>query len=401
MRKGLFSILIISSLIALAAPTKKQLALLKNDLVAVKASIKSGKNLEQSEEVVRKFLADQVYEDKMTLQLLLCDVLKRAYEVGNEKMYLKQPTDTTCLVKTGKRMFLAYERLDSMEIAMDFARIPASRKRNAEYLLPYRTNIFMGGLYFMHKREWREAWECFDIFLKCANEPLFSGMEIAADDAVTYRVAFLSLEAARRMDSLSYAMRYADKSVMSHHRDRALRTLADMNMKHGNTQELEYYLIMGVRDFPTSDYFFPHLIDLYSKQDRCEEALVVCDSLLQTDSSNVNFHLGRHEVLMQMKRYDEALKAGKKVVESNDSIDTPYYNIGYIYYDKAQKVMKQTGKPYRQRLREAQKYYKYCRPYMERYRVLRPDDKAHWRPILYDVYLNLNMGKEFSEIEAL
>jgi hypothetical protein len=35
---------------------------------------------------------------------------------------------------------------------------------------------------------------------------------------------------------------------------------------------------------------------------------------------------------------------------------------------------------------------------MERYRQLRPDDAKRWKPILYDAYLNLNMGKEFSEI---
>lgn len=36
---------------------------------------------------------------------------------------------------------------------------------------------------------------------------------------------------------------------------------------------------------------------------------------------------------------------------------------------------------------------------MERYRKLAPNEKDKWVPILYTIYLNLNMGKEFDEID--
>ena len=38
---------------------------------------------------------------------------------------------------------------------------------------------------------------------------------------------------------------------------------------------------------------------------------------------------------------------------------------------------------------------------MEKYRQLVPDDNARWAPALYRIYLNLNMGKEFEEIDRL
>ena len=38
---------------------------------------------------------------------------------------------------------------------------------------------------------------------------------------------------------------------------------------------------------------------------------------------------------------------------------------------------------------------------MERYRQLAPDQKQKWAPVLYTIYLNLNMGKEFDEIDRL
>ncbi|MBQ4042226.1 MAG: hypothetical protein II626_06290, partial [Prevotella sp.] len=89
MRNGFISILFLITIIALAAPTRKQLTLFKNDVATVRQTLKSGKNLEKSEATVRKYLADTLFQyDSIHLQHLLCDVLKRAYEVGNEKMYL-------------------------------------------------------------------------------------------------------------------------------------------------------------------------------------------------------------------------------------------------------------------------------------------------------------------------
>ena len=38
---------------------------------------------------------------------------------------------------------------------------------------------------------------------------------------------------------------------------------------------------------------------------------------------------------------------------------------------------------------------------MEKYRQLAPDKKDRWAAALYNVYYNLNMGKEFEEIDKL
>ena len=40
----------------------------------------------------------------------------------------------------------------------------------------------------------------------------------------------------------------------------------------------------------------------------------------------------------------------------------------------------------------------FARRYAERYRVLCPEEKDKWGPILYKIYLELNLGKEFEEI---
>ncbi len=46
-------------------------------------------------------------------------------------------------------------------------------------------------------------------------------------------------------------------------------------------------------------------------------------------------------------------------------------------------------------------YYKKALPYMERYRELAPEQKDKWMAALYNIYLNLNMGTEFEEIDRM
>ena len=50
--------------------------------------------------------------------------------------------------------------------------------------------------------------------------------------------------------------------------------------------------------------------------------------------------------------------------------------------------------------RQMQQLYRKALPYMERYRKLL-EAQSKWAMPLYTIYLNLNMGKEFEEIDGL
>jgi hypothetical protein len=46
-------------------------------------------------------------------------------------------------------------------------------------------------------------------------------------------------------------------------------------------------------------------------------------------------------------------------------------------------------------------YYTEALPYLEKYRKLQPEKTDKWALPLYTIYLNLNKGKEFDEIDKL
>lgn len=92
--------------------------------------------------------------------------------------------------------------------------------------------------------------------------------------------------------------------------------------------------------------------------------------MLQVDSANVeaNYYIGASYAAkaLQLKLPDNALKSD---------------------YKKAHEQQKS--------------YYREAEPYLERYKELAPDSKNRWAPLLYKVYLGLNRGKKFAEIEKL
>jgi len=72
-----------------------------------------------------------------------------------------------------------------------------------------------------------------------------------------------------------------------------------------------------------------------------------------------------------------------------------YYNAGTAYAYIAERF---AGKRERKQMRAN---YQKAQAHMERYRALKPDELQKWGPALYRIYLNLNLGKQFDEIDRL
>ena len=77
-----------------------------------------------------------------------------------------------------------------------------------------------------------------------------------------------------------------------------------------------------------------------------------------------------------------------------------YYYAGMAYVQQAMQLDRQ-NRTARQYKAQRQAYYKKALPYMQRLRELLPDERQKWGAPLYTIYLNLNMGKEFEEIDKL
>ena len=374
----------------------------KKEIAQARTYIKSGKNLDKAEQSMRKLLLDSANVRNIRIYTTLAEIVRKQYEQVNEKVYLKQPYDTAVFFNTAKKLFDTYYKLDSALI--NYGVKPDAneriRERNSEYLNTYRINLYNGGLYWLRKNDFKKSKAMLDSYLDCHNQPLFSSLNLAESDSIAPLAASRNLYCGYRMQNTSVVMRnkeYALKDTVM--LERTLQYLAETYSLMNDTEGYVSTLTEGIERFPRSNYFFTHLIDHYSKASDYEQALKVADNALALDSCETLYLYAKSNILLNIGKNDDCIALCEKIISLNDSMPEAYYNAGVAYINKAfamEKVRANNKK--RQQIKNN---YSMSLKYMEKYRAMRPEDKDRWAAALYNIYLKLNMGKEFEEIDKM
>jgi tetratricopeptide (TPR) repeat protein len=151
----------------------------------------------------------------------------------------------------------------------------------------------------------------------------------------------------------------------------------------------------GFKEYPTSSYFFPRLMDIYTRKRKHDEALRVVDYALEADSLSELYLFAKSNVLLQQGQYAQSLAYSDRLLKLNDKMADAYFNGGTAYLNIALRMDPKKHK------KQIKVMYQKALPYMERYRQLAPQDTEKWAPALYRIYFNLNMGKQFDEIDKI
>lgn len=359
----------------------------KKELGQARAFIKSGKYDDADKLLVPLLKKPENRRDKRIWQAHY-DALRGKHEVANEKLYLKQKYDTAAFFNLIREMVIVAESLDSLA--------PDQRKKLSQQQNAYRANLFNGGMFFVRKSKWQAAYDFFETYVDAASQPLFEAYHY---DSLDVRVP----QAAYWATFCGYKMK--DPVLTLRHRHVALRdtTKADFTLQFIAEARLwlddnELYLATlqeGFRRFPEFYYFFPRLMDAYTEQGEYDRALAVADSALAVNDTSELFLFAKCTTLLRMERFSESIDYGERLLLINDSLPEPYYNIGMAYTNMAT-VLDAEGQ--RDQSKEA---YQRARTYMETYRKMMPDEQDKWAPALYRIYLNLNMGRQFDEMDRL
>jgi hypothetical protein len=156
----------------------------KKEISQAKEYVKKGTNLDTAEKLMTTLLKDSANRKNEKIWNVLFDAVSKQYDQGNEKLYLKQKYDTASLFILGRKMFSILESLDSLDMKPDSrGRVKLKyREKNAEFLNGYRANLFNGGAYFISKHNYQDAYDCFNAYLDCAQQPLFSRYKYSETD---------------------------------------------------------------------------------------------------------------------------------------------------------------------------------------------------------------------------
>ena len=359
----------------------------KKELSQARSSIKSGK-YDDAERTLTKLLKDSTNRTNKRIWLAYYDAVRGKYEQGNEKLYLKQNYDTTTFFHNVRLMLSIAETLDSLA--------PEYRKSHAEQQNGYRPNLFSGGSFLLRKGKWSEAFDYFQAYMDCARQPLFSAYHYDSLDTRMNEAAYWATYCGYKMDDPVLTLRYSKQALRDS--SRANFTLQFVAEARKWLKDDELYLSTlqeGFRRYPTFHYFFPRLMDTYTSMGQYDKALAVADSALAVNDSSQLFLFAKSTTLLRLERYAECIEYSKKLIELNPNMAEPYFNAGSAYVNIASSHEQRHDK---KQMRQA---YQDALPFVETYRQLMPDEKNKWAPVLYRIYLNLNMGKQFDEIDRL
>lgn len=372
----------------------------KKELAQASAILKSGNNLEKLETSMRNLLKDSVSRQDLRIHYTLIESLKKQYAQGNEKMFLKEKYDTVKLFDVCERMFEAAAVMDSVDANVS-SKQPKYRKQHSSMLVPYYSNLYVASVFYANKQNWKKTLEMAELYLNARNWPLFSSTAINLDSLREAHTSYLAFYSSYRMDDYKNSLKYVPKALSYQPRiETTLRSLTYVYESLGDTANYVDVLKRGTALFPSSQFFYSRLINHYCQNGLLREALKQSELSIKADSLNEEIKVVRHTLLLNLADYKECERYGKELLAANDSLSEVCYNMALVYFNQANALSDSSVRS-KAKDKEVTALLRKCRPYMEKFRALEPEAKDKWRPVLYMVYLNLNLGKEFAEIEAI
>ena len=360
--------------------------------------LKSGKNLDKAEKLMTDLLKDSANLENPRIYDVWLEAVEKQYGQLNEKMYKKEKIDTVQLFTLTKRMFTIAERLDSLDMLPDKkGKVNLQyRKANSEKLMTYRPNLFFGGAYYVRKSEFDKAFDLFETYIDCSQQPLFEAQDLMNTDTRMGEAAYWASYSGYRMNDPVKTLRYIELARRDTAKLESTLLYAAEAWRMLN-DETQYQTILweGFRLNPHSSYFFPRLIDSYTARGNYEQGLAVANEALKSDSLNQLFLFAKSTMQLNLGQYADCLMTSEQLINMNCEMADAYYNAGTACLNIILKMDSRNHK------KQIKRMYQRALPYMEAYRRLAPQEKDRWAPALYRIYFNLNMGKQFDEIDKL
>lgn len=363
----------------------------------------------QAEQLINGALTNPETKDQAETWNVAGFIQKRRSEKEMESAYLRKPYDTLQVYKSALDMCKYYLKCDELaQIPNEKGKIKNKyRKTNAATIKGERGNLINGGIQFFNEDKNKEALEYFGMYVSLPSQPMFAEDEELKADTLLPQIAYYASLAAMKMEDYASVLKYApvaqdDKEVGKY----AMEFVSTALKAEGDTAKWIVSLQEGVQKYPEHPFFFGNLIDYYSNSKKFDEAMAFADEMIAKDPANPFNTYVKGYLYHNMEDYDKALEFYKKTIELSPDYAEAYSNIGLIYCLKAQdysaKATSDVNDPkYAEDMAKLKTFYEEAKPYYEKARQLKPDQRELWLNGLYRVYYNLQMGPEYEEIEKL
>ena len=363
----------------------------------------------KAEQLINEALTNPETKDNAATWDVAGYIQKRINEKEMENAYLRKPYDTLKVYNSVLNMYNYYVKCDELaQIPNEKGKIKNKyRSANSKTILAARPNLINGGIQYFNLNKNEDALKYFAAYVDAATLPMMEKENLLEKDTILPQVAYYATLAADRVGDKDAVMKYAQYALKDKENGQfAMQLLTDAYKAKGDTAKWVEKLQEGIVKFPENQYFFANLVDYYSSSNQNDKAMQFADDMLAKDPNNKLYLYVKAYLYHNMKDYEKAIEFYKKTLDIDPAYAEACSNLGLVYLLQAQeyadKAPADINDPnYATAQAEIKKFYEAAKPYYEKARELKPDQKDLWLQGLYRVYYNLNMGPEFEEIEKM
>jgi len=386
----------------------------ENIVRTVKDALKRPQKREQLVKYAEQLLAEAAKPEtkqkkRAECLLMAAECSKAINNAENEKLYLKKTYDTVVFFSSIRDIFERVEKADSIAaLPNEKGRVDLSgRKHHREMLKPYRSNLLTGGKWHYQRGHTRTAYDFFDSYIDAATHPIFAQDSLLTKDAQLPMTAYLAVFSAQKEGLLDGVIKHAPLAKLAGERtDMVQEYYARAWEAKGDTAQWLSALQDGIRNNADNLFFFTHLLNYYTSKAHWQEGLTLADSMATAADTVPLFWYAKSLMLLRLDRDREAIAACDSCLKRAPDHVNALYNKGVASLNLAaafaETACTDMKNPQCRKDQETLRLlYLYAKEPMERVRKLEPNEPKRWAPSLYRIYLHLNMGKQFDEMDRI
>ena len=379
------------------------------DSDALKAILKA-KDYAEAQSLINSSLAqlaDNVEKAKAYNKLvdLAYDKYKKEDDVKTTNAVMKKndPVDTDGMLAAGKIALQAAMECDKYDqqpnekgkVAIKF------RQKNQDRTKVIRLSLLQAGIDLANNEKNKEAFDNFDVYLQSAKSAFFEGVDgVSKNDPNLGVAAFYGGRAAYNLEKFDKAIEYfkigiADTAKQIHDLsfDFLLYTMRNSQKTAADSAKFLTDMADLYKEYPDAEQIYSSLSDAYIAKGMNAEVIKLADERMAKYPDSSLPHVYKAFLLMQDKKYDDAIAEFAKVKEDKSPVYlNSIFNSAVCKYNKASEFNEANSDIRTGRLKPADhdkfmNMLKDAQGDFEKAKELDPDQQTvKWQYLLHNVY---------------
>jgi len=321
----------------------------------------------------------------------------------NMVMKKNDPVDNDGMLEAGKIALQAAMECDKYDqMPNEKGKVaPKFRQKNQDRTKVVRLSLLQAGIELANNDKNKEAFDNFDVYLASAKSPFFEGIDgVAKNDPNLGVAAFYGGRSAYNLEKYAKAVEYfkigvADTSKQIHDLsfDFLLYTLRNQQKTAADSAKYIVELLDLYKEYPDAEQIYSSLSDAYISQSKNDEVIKLAEERMAKYPESSLPHVYKAFLLMQDKKYADAIAEFAKVKEDNSPVFlNSIFNSAVCKYNMASEFNESKSDIRTGRLKPADQekfmeMLKDAQGDFEKAKELDPEQKTvKWQYLLHNVY---------------